>query len=300
MKALVTGATGFIGSHLCAHLLKCGWEVAALIREGGRNLAPSLAAHVQAIRHDGTTPTVVGAIELFESDVVFHLASLFVAEHREDQVTELIQSNVLFGTQLLEGCAKSRVKHFINTGTSWQHYRRSSYDPVCLYSATKQAFENILVYYSDAWKMRTATVVLFDTYGPSDPRRKLVNLLVSGARTGQPLNLSPGEQHLDLVHVDDVVRAFTATSRWLLTEKPGEHCSFGVSSGATITPRGVVAILESIIGKKMNITWGGRPYRSREVMVPIVVEPVPPNWRTTRVLSESLRELLCGPDSHFQ
>src|SRR4051812_1833664 len=90
----------------------------------------------------GSTERIVARLKACKPDVVFHLASLFVSDHRVQDVQNLVESNLLFGTQLLEAMAQAGVKRIINTGTSWQCPH-----PFNLYAATKQAFESILGYY---------------------------------------------------------------------------------------------------------------------------------------------------------
>jgi len=278
-RALITGATGYIGAKLCQRLLAEGWQVDVLVRETGRPLAQTLAGAVTSHGYDGSTQSVLDTVAAAKPDVVFHLASLFIAEHRSDQVTDLINSNLLFGTQLAEACARAGVKCFINTGTSWQHYRSDAYDPVCLYAATKQALEDILDFYVDAFNMRVITLKLFDTYGPDDPRPKLVNLLVKAMDSGEALGMSPGEQVLDLVHIDDVTRAFAISAQQLLDDASSRsHERYAVSSGTPISVRQLVALVEQVTGKANNVTFGARPYREREVMSPWQSRQTLPGW----------------------
>lgn len=279
-KALITGATGYIGTKLSQRLLAEGWRVDVLVREKGRSLAQTLVGKVTSHGYDGSTQSVLGAVATAQPDVVFHLASLFIAEHSSEEVTNLINSNLLFATQLAEACACNGVKRFINTGTSWQHYRRDVYDPVCLYAATKQAFEDILDFYADAFSMRVITLKLFDTYGQDDPRSKLANLLVKAMESGEALGMSPGEQVLDLVHIDDVTRAFAVCAQQLLVGVlPQPHMRYAVSSGKPLAVRQLVALLEQVGGKAMNVTFGARPYREREVMSPWQAGQCPPGWQ---------------------
>lgn len=292
-KALITGATGYVGSKLCQRLLAEGWQVNVLVRETGRPLPQALADHVTAHVYDGSTQSVLDAVAATQPDVVFHLASLFIAEHRSDQVIDLINSNLLFATQLAEACARSGVKRFINTGTSWQHYRSDGYDPVCLYAATKQAFEDILDFYADAFGIRVITLKLFDTYGPDDPRPKLVNLLVKAMKSGEALGMSPGDQVLDLVHIDDVTRAFAVCAQQLLDDASAQpHVRYAVSSGKPLSVRQLVALMEQVGGQVMNVTFGARPYREREVMLPWLGGQFPPEWKV-QIDTRSGLEVIC-------
>lgn len=278
-RALITGATGYIGTKLSQRLLAEGWRVDVLVREIARPLAQTLVSKVTVHFYDGRTQSVMDAVDAAKPTVVFHLSSLFIAEHRSDQVTDLINSNLLFATQLAEACARNGVKRFINTGTSWQHYRSDFYDPVCLYAATKQAFEDILDFYADAFSMRVITLKLFDTYGPDDPRPKLVNLLVKALESGEALGMSPGEQVLDLVHIDDVTHAFAVAAQQLLDGVlPQPHVRYAVSSGKLLSVQQLVARLEQVSGRAINVTFSARPYREREVMSPWQAGMPPPGW----------------------
>lgn len=278
-RALVTGATGYVGSKLCQRLLGDGWTVDALVRDAGRPLPTTLTSTVTPHVYDGSTESVLTAITKSKPDVVFHLASLCIAEHRSEQVTLLIASNVLYGTQLVEACVRKGIKYFINTGTSWQHYRSNAYDPVCLYAATKQAFEDILDFYTDAFPFCATTLKLFDTYGPDDPRAKILNMIGSALRSGEHLEMTPGEQKVDFVHIDDVTEAFCAAARRLMLNKSGfKQERYSVSTGETISIRNLVTLIEEMSNEKLNVTFGARPYRHREVMGPLSSQNWIPGW----------------------
>ncbi|MFA6310325.1 MAG: NAD(P)-dependent oxidoreductase [Sterolibacterium sp.] len=275
--ALLTGATGFVGSHLAARLARDGWRVSVVVRPESsltslQNTLPSAAL----LRHDGTTAGMIDLVRQAKADVIFHLASQFVAEHTHADVETLICSNILFATQLVEAMAANRNIYLINTGSSWQH-DDTGYAPVNLYAATKQAFEDILAYYGSAHGLRVITLALFDTYGPADPRRKLLSILGQAIKSGEPLSLSPGRQLIDLVYIDDVVDAYVHCAD-LLPKQENWHARYGISSGQPRTLRELVAVIESNLGITLPAKWGGRPYRDREVMIPWTKSTPPPGW----------------------
>lgn len=290
-RALVTGSTGFIGGALTRRLVQDGWEVHCLVRPRSD---PEAIADLHSIcrlhTHDGSTGQLISIMREANPDIVFHLASLFVAEHQPENVEELVHSNVLFSTQVVEAMISSGCKRLVNTGTSWQHYHTTDYRPVNLYAATKQAFEDILVYYHDAQDLSVITLKLFDTYGPGDPRRKLLSILVDAAASGERLDISPGDQTIDLTHVDDVARAFLTAAQILgkSSEQLHEH---RFVSGERYTVRELVRLVEHASGRTIDSHFGGRTYRSREVMIPVVASEPLPGWRPAITLMTFLERL---------
>jgi nucleoside-diphosphate-sugar epimerase len=242
-------------------------------------------------RYDGSLRALTAALHDSAPDVVFHLASLFISEHKPDDVEPLISANILFPAMLLEAMARTRFRCLVNTGTAWQHYQNSPYSPVCLYAATKQAFEGVLQYYVEAHKFRAITLKLFDTYGPGDRRPKLFSLLAKAARSTEPLAMSAGDQHLDLVYIDDVVSAYLSAAKRLVDESHDGHEIYAVSSGSTVRLRDVISVYEEVKGTRLNIAWGAMPYRQREPMVPWSSGVALPGWRPTVSLSEGIARL---------
>ncbi len=269
MKLIITGANGFIGKHLCKRLQKEGWQFTCLIRpESTRTFFDENIIHTIQISDESTSLT-----ELMKKEGttgIVHLASHFVAEHQEKDIEPAVLTNLLFGTQVLDASVKAGVKWFLNTGTFWQHYNGSEYDPVNLYAATKQALEDIGRYYANAHGLRFCTLKLCDTYGPNDTRNKLFNLWEKIAKSGDTLDMSPGNQLIDMVHVDRVVDSYVhlikALNTCAISKKNCE--SYYVSSNKKITLKELAQEYEKTNHVKLNINWGGRSYRHREVMAP--------------------------------
>ncbi len=263
MKVLVTGASGFIGGHLVRRLAaRPGFEVTALVRAPRRFPRPIKTAVV-----DGGGERLDAILRKSKPDVVVHLASLFLSAHAPEQVEPLIRANILFGTRLLEAMTANGVSRLVNTGTSWEHMDGArEYRPVCLYAATKRAFEDILAFYEDAKGLRAVTLKLFDTYGPNDARPKLFAAFKKAMSAPEPVPFSPGGQTLDLCHVDDVVRAYEKAIAHVVRKKDARHENIPIGLGAGTPLREVASLFEECAGGRLNIAWGARPYREREVM----------------------------------
>ena len=289
--ALVTGATGFVGGHLAGRLMADGWETHAVVRPSSDvTILCGVLGSGNVHRHDGTTVGLIDILRSVHPVTVFHLASLVVADHSTEDVESLVQSNILFGTQLLEAMTVAGVPVIVNTGTYWQHYEGREYSPVSLYAATKQAFQDILQFYCEACGLRAMTLELPDTYGPGDTRPKLFSLLGWAARTGEILQMSPGEQLLDLLHVDDVVHGYEVAADALLSGSLPSSSQYRLSSGSLVRLKDVVELYEKATGHTVNVAWGGRLYRVREVMEPRSPVPVLPGWNPSRSLATWLAE----------
>lgn len=279
-SVLITGATGYVGSHVAARFEKAGWQVHALIRPtSDLHLLSPLRNTIETHVVPEDAPAFNALLRKIRPEVVIHLASLFVSEHDPSQVPQIIESNVLFGTRLLEAMVAAGTKHFINTSSYWTHYQGSDYLPANLYAATKQAFCDILEYYLDAYGMRAVTLELCDTYGPNDPRPKILNFLRRVAERGETLAMSPGLQELDFVHVNDVANAYVTACQGLLDGQWDRHAMFAVRTGRPISLRKLVSIIETATERQLPIEWGGRPYRAREVMTTYTPLPTLPDWR---------------------
>lgn len=290
MNILLTGATGFIGCAVARRLVDSGHAVHAILRE--QSDAARIPHAVQVHRHDGTTEQLCEIVQHAAPAVVVHMASLFLSEHTVAQVAGLIESNVLFGTQLLEAMRQAKVGCFVNTGTCWQHFDSPAVRPVNLYAATKQAFDTLVDHYNDAHDISQVTLKLCDTYGPNDQRRKLVGLLMEAALSQHQLQLSPGEQTLDLTYIDDISAAFERAVD-LVTSSEAKVSARYLVSGSRHTLRETVAIVGDVVGRPVDAVFGGRPYRHREVMVPSkTCEPKLPGWSPVFDLRAGLTRML--------
>ena len=276
-RILVTGGTGFVGEALVRRLLAVGWSVHLVVRESSdisrfSDKQDKLGFSV----YDGSVESLICAIELSRPQLVYHLASLYLAEHCSDDVDRLISSNVIFASQLLEAMSQKGISKFINTGTSWQYYHSESYRAVNLYAATKQAFESILSFYSDRFEISYVTLRLFDTYGPGDKRQKLMNLIADSYKNNTELGVSPGDQLVDISYIDDVVESFYLCGEYLMAAQKLLAEEYFVS-GERFTIKALVCEVEKAFNFPGKVVFGVRPYRDREVMIlPSIINRTPP------------------------
>ncbi|HDL8400218.1 TPA: NAD-dependent epimerase/dehydratase family protein, partial [Yersinia enterocolitica] len=220
-------------------------------------------------------------VENINPDIVIHIASLTSVTHDYSTIENLLRSNIEFPTKLLEAMEVAGVKKFINTGTTWQNYNSADYEPVNLYAATKQAFEDILKYYIFAKGFSSITLRLFDTYGPNDTRKKLIPLLDRLAETKESLDMSEGNQEIELVHINDICSAYKTAILKLQDGQPGYANVYSVDTGSRMSLKKLVKLYEKVNDVTLNINWGARPPREREIMRLCTNLTVLPNWSPT-------------------
>jgi CDP-paratose synthetase len=285
MKILVTGANGFIGKNLVRSLLAFH-DVRLLVRENS-NVDYVNKSHIYRDSKDIKALINYFSEEKFEG--IIHLATCFKVQHNSNDLTSMLSSNIELGSRLLEASINTSKPWFINIGSTWQNYYDDSYCPVNLYAATKQAFEDIAEYYIDAYDLKFVTLKISDTYGPNDSRKKILNLLVS-LDENSSINMSPGEQFLNLIYIDDVISAIKLLIKLVKIEELCER-DYYIRSNETLRLKDIVIKLEKVIGRRIKILWGPC-YRNREVMTPVFSGIPLPGWSPIYSLDEGLKKMI--------
>ena len=292
MKILVTGATGFIGQNLVKNLLDKKYEIHCIVRQSS-NIS-KLDTRIKIFNYDNNIDSLIDFFKNQKFDGIIHLASLFLVSHTKNDISNLIFSNIKFGTELLEACKVSNVKWFINTGTFWQNYHSGEYEPVNLYSATNEAFEVMAKYYIETSNLIFTTIKLNDTFGLNDTRNKVFNLWSNIAKSGEVLEMSAGEQIIDISYIEDVIFAYDILISYLISDKKEEfkNQEFVVTNNERVSLKELSKIFEEATNTKLNIVWDGRPYREREVMIPYNKGKVVPTWKQKYNLKEAIQKTI--------
>lgn len=268
MKILISGITGFVGEHLIRALEEKEYQICALVRKDTDIRQVKNSANIYVF--DGDIEKFMAYAKEQQFDGVIHLASLFLKEHTTYNIPNLLESNIQIGTLLLEAAKENQIKWFINTGTFWQHFQGEEYSPVNLYAATKQAFESIAKYYIETSNINFVSILLNDTFGPEDKRAKIFKLWFDMIASGRSLEMSGGEQMMDILYIDDVINAYVHLIGLLIADVEKNLCGkrFALHAKERISLRGLARIFEHTTGSKLDIHWGVKDYKKREVMVP--------------------------------
>jgi nucleoside-diphosphate-sugar epimerase len=291
MKILMTGSTGYIGSHLYSKLKESNYDIKVVLNKNP-------IVYSETFVEEKDIHTYVNHYKLkefitsFNPDLCIHLASSQSEDESLESIENLINSNLKFSTELINSLSLSSCRKFINTGTSWQHYESVVYNPVNLYAATKQAFQDILVYYAEAFDFRIVTLKLFDTYGPNDHRKKIINLFFNQISSKQSLKLTPGNQLINLVHIDDIVEAYMVTIDLIVKDSEEKISEYGISANNNISIKSLVKLIEELSGSDLNIIFGGVNYRNREVFKPWSGFNSLPGWKPKIELDAGLKQML--------
>lgn len=288
MNILVTGATGFIGQHLVRYLATGKHTVSVLVRPESNTDAFSKDIHIL------TTPNEYASIqEIFKAgnfDGVIHLATYYTAKHGPEDVKKLIESNVAFGSMIIEAASNSNVPWFINTETFTQYNEDGKYSPSNLYSASKQAFNDVVRYYAENSDITILNIILFNTFGAGDTRKKIFNLWKTAIETGVTVDMSPGKQIMDITHVDNVVDGYGKAVE-LLRKNDGRQLNgkfFTLPSNERMTLVELSKLFSDTLGKPLKINFGATPYRENEIMNPLQGTPLT-DWKPTISLRDGIK-----------
>ena len=186
--------------------------------------------------------------------------------------------------------AKSFDAKFLNVGTNWQHFERKEFSPVNLYAATKQAFEDLMQHYIESEGLEVIQLDLCDTYGPEDKRNKLLPKLIEHQKNLAPLLLTNGDQLIDLVHISDVIDAFSIiVNDWDSHLRVGK---FSLTSNALISIRELVSIIDSFSKHKIDTRWGEITIAGRKMYSSMAYHPSPIGWQVKKKIQVGITELI--------
>ncbi len=263
VRVLVTGAGGFIGSHLTEELARRGARVRALVRYNSRShwgfledLPRELAPRVEIRPGDVCDPYFVG--KLAESqEVVFHLAALIAIPYSYAAPQSFLSVNAQGTLNVLEACLRHKIKKLVHTSTS-EVYGTARYVPIneghplqgqSPYSASKIAADQLAESFHRCFGLPVAIARPFNTFGPRQSARAVIPTIVSQVLSGKPrLALGDLEPVRDFNYVADTVAGLLAVAE--KKRAAGEVVNLG--SGRGLAVREVAQRVLRLTGRKAS------------------------------------------------
>ncbi|MEP7126789.1 MAG: NAD(P)-dependent oxidoreductase [Byssovorax sp.] len=303
--AIVTGATGFIGSALARRLAASGVRAVCPVRAASpRAAALEGIPGIEVLRLASFSAAELGAaLGGVPADTVFHLASYGVDPGERDPEA-MIEGNVTLLARLLSLAARWPVRRFVHTGSCSEYAPAREplrlteshlVAPTSLYGAAKAAAGIYGGGLSRQLGVPLITLRLFGVYGPGEAPHRLIPYLLDCLSRGVTPELTGGEQARDLTYIDDLVEALLAAAT-----APGieAHGLYNVGTGVPVQIRAVARATARLLGHPESaLGLGKRPYRSDESMW-IVADPgrfqAASGWRARVSLEQGIARMIAG------
>ena len=273
-KILVTGAGGFVGSHLVQRLVGAGAKVRAFVRYNSRNdwgmldyLPKEILDELEVITGDlRDSHAINNAVR--SMDIIFHLGSLIAIPYSYVHPREVIETNVMGTLNVLAAAREMGVSKIIHTSTS-EVYGTAQYVPIdeghplkgqSPYSASKIGADKITESYQHSWNLPVAIIRPFNIYGPRQSTRAVIPTIITQALSGSKIFLGSLNTTRDFTYIDDTIEAFIRVAE--SSKSLGEVINIG--SNFEISIADIAQRLIDIIGKTREITVDKKRLRPRD------------------------------------
>jgi len=269
-RVLVTGISGFIGSHLARRLIKEGAEVHGLARHSSnvcrlKDISDEIIIHYADIRDLPTLKTAVAAIKPRK---IFHLAACVDPGRSLELIGQMLDVNLCGTLNLLQALNGTNCDCFINTGASEEYgnntapFREDQLpNPISPYSASKASATIFCQMLYRTCSTPIVTLRPFLTYGPGQRGGMLIPSLIRKTIAGEKFQMTKGEQTRDFNYVDDVVDAYVKAS--VTPRAIGEIINIG--SGLEYKVIDVVEKVLRLMKSPLKPLPGALDYRPAEV-----------------------------------
>lgn len=261
-QVVVTGAGGFIGSHLVEQLLGLGCRVTAFVRYNSRNddgllevLAGSTAV-LNVVRGDvRDLDTITGVVD--GADVVFHLAALVGIPYSYVHVGEVVGVNVMGTLNVLTAAKERGVRRVVVASTSEVYGSAQTVpmseehpkNPQSPYAASKVASDALALSFYAAFDLPVSVVRPFNTYGPGQSDRAIIPTIISQALVGDEVVLGSVAPRRDFTFVTDTAAGFVKVAA--SEETVGEELNLG--TGTDISVGELAERVGRLLGKELNV-----------------------------------------------
>lgn len=273
-NVFITGAGGFIGSHLCSQLAEHGANVKAMLHYSSKSdwsnlefLDKSIKADIEVVKGNVEDSSFLDT-HTKNQDIIFHLAALIGIPYSYEAPLSYVKTNVEGTVNILESARKNETPLVINTSTS-ETYGTAQYTPIdeshplqgqSPYSASKIAADKLTESYFNSFGLPVITVRPFNTYGPRQTSRAVIPTIISQLLTQEKLVLGDLSPLRDFTYVDDTAKGFICAA-----ESPssvGHVINLGYGKAASIGE--TASIIMDIMNLKKEIITEEKRIRPKD------------------------------------
>lgn len=261
MKILLTGATGFIGSHLLKMLISKKYEVVALRRNSSKS--QQCASDTPRFRWHEIDDKLSELFACEGFDAVVHLATVY--GRKGEAIESLVDANVIFPLRLLQYSCQFGCRKFLHTDTFYTKFDHQ-YDYLREYILSKkQLVEWCHVFARNHPEVNLYNVRLEHVYGPLDGPDKFIPQIIRKFKCNKhSIDLTSGEQLRDFIFVNDVAEAYMALLE--LNDSKSGYQEVGVGTGISFSVRNVVEKIKMLTQSSSLLNFGAIPQRKGEIM----------------------------------
>ncbi len=270
-KILLTGTTGFVGSHLAPKLVQEGYDVYALERYVTGRFILGEAKKVKTIFGDLREPFAVKRIvQEVQPDVVIHLASISAVSYSYDHPHEVIETNFVGTMNLVEACLREvpNFGHFLFASTSETYgngpipkTEETPQNPNSPYAVSKLACEKYLLYMRDTYEFPMTILRNFNTYGRKDNTHFVVERTVVQMLKGGLVKLGDPTPTRDFEYIDDHVNSYMAC----MNNPKAKGGVFNFCTGRGISIKQLVDTISELCEYKGEVIWNTIPTRPLDI-----------------------------------
>ncbi len=264
-KIFITGADGFIGSHLCEKLVKDGHKVTALVQYNSFNswgwldkIPIDIQKEINIKSGDIRDPHAMKSY-VKSNNIIFHLAALIAIPFSYNHPNMYVDTNTKGTLNLLQACKDNGIEQFIHTSTS-EVYGTAQFVPIkenhplvgqSPYSASKIAADQLAYSFYSSFNLPVSIIRPFNTYGPRQSARAIIPTIILQMLSGNDnLKLGSTTPTRDFTYIEDTINAFTS---FINCEKSvGE--TINVGSNFEISIFDLVTLISEIFNIKIKIS----------------------------------------------
>lgn len=268
-RVFITGATGFIGSHLARRLASNGAIVYALCRKDSDTWRlKGCLSKLEIVEGDITDgQRLIVILNKIRPQKCFHLAAYGVNPPQNDPYIT-INTNIVGTNNLVQALRDVNLECMVNFGSCVEYGdvekpipEDSLPNPNNLYAASKSASGLLCNIFYKLQGIPIVTLRLFTPYGPFEPSYRLIPITIIRALQGKELLLTEGEQKRDFVFIDDIIEACISAA--ITKEALGKTINLGTGKGYSI--KETVTTCLNLMGNPIKPVFGALPYREHEM-----------------------------------